>query len=153
MGESRQRRVRSLAVAGLVAATLMVGGAWTWPSWPPKPPKPPVTVPTTPAGRAHLEFQGPDPLVIESGPVAVSRSIVVKNTGPVDDSGGFSVSVSGSANVSLSTGTCSRPLKKGATCTMTIGVRKNSQAGTSTITVQGGPKSIGDSMVVKVVRP
>lgn len=160
MDATRRRRVRSLGAAALIVATALIGGAWTWPTWPPPRPYPVPTVTSStpaPSGRPQLVIVSPDPLVLNSGPTVVTHPLLVRNIGPVDDTGGFSVSISGSANVALSTGTCSRPLKKAGTagdsCTMSLRVRANAAAGTSTITVKGGPRSTGDSLVVRIVPP
>jgi hypothetical protein len=165
MGDVRKKRVRSLGLAALLAGTVMIGGAWTWPTWPSWPPHPPTTAPhpttpppttpppTTPVGRPHLEFQDADPIVITSGPSSITRNIVIENTGPVANKGGFSVSISGSANGALSTGNCAATIPAGGTCTMTFRVRANAQSGTSKITIKGSSKSIGDSITLKVVKP
>lgn len=144
---------RALALGALSTGAV---GFFFPPFRPPPPPRPPATTTTTPttaAGKPKIEIQGDDPIVLVSGLTAQTRTVTIKNVGTANDTGGFTIQISGSAPVSVRTGTCSRPLKAGATCDLLLGLRANARAGRATLTVGGGPKAGKDTATVVVELP
>jgi hypothetical protein len=153
--------VGSIVVSAVAAPSAGAGLPWWWP-WPTSSTSSTTSTSTTattqvPSGRPILAIQGPDPLVLTVTAAQQVFDVVVKNVGPVDDTSGFGISVSGTGSLGVSTGTCSRALTKagtpGDTCAIRLTVPANAWPGTRTLTVTGGPRATPDTLTIHIVRP